>query len=228
MWLYDKLFNRKIEGKSSLDNLEPLVSKVSYEGDKVKINADVQVEGLTSKGIANTGNLANIGDVAVSGNGSFTGTVSANKVNEEGDTELIDLSAYIPTENIKSHTLYAKAYVRHGFLFIVCSGIFITKEISSALNLTLFNNFLSALPDGIGEKIYRADGTKITQTGLGVTFGTNVAGVVSPRSNGSTQTQNQCILSSYAANSLTLTMRGFPALAEDTAVFIDARFVLTL
>lgn len=80
MWLYDKLFNRKIEGKSSLDNLEPLVAKVGYEGDKVKVNSDVQVEGLTSKGIANTGALANIGDVAVTGDGSFSGDVEVGSV----------------------------------------------------------------------------------------------------------------------------------------------------
>lgn len=191
MWLIDKLFNRKIEGESSLD---PLANKVKVDGDEVTID----------------------------------GTLNAKKVVEEGDTELIDLSSYVPTDNIKSHTLYAKAYIRHGFLFIVCSGVFVTKEIASALNLGLFNNFLSALPSGIADKLYRSNGTKVSETSAGGAFGSYVAGVVSPRSNGSTQTQNQCILASNEANQLVMSMRGFPALSEDTSVFIDARFVLAL
>lgn len=50
MWLFDKLMNRKIEGKSSLDNVEPLLEKVVVdvyddEGYDIELPDNVRVEG---------------------------------------------------------------------------------------------------------------------------------------------------------------------------------------
>lgn len=61
-------------------SLLPFSNKVEYVGDQVKIKADVEVEGLTSKGIANTGALANIGDVAVTGDISASGHITGDVV----------------------------------------------------------------------------------------------------------------------------------------------------
>ena len=45
MWLFDRLMNRKIEGKSSLDNVEPLLEKVVVSGDNVSLPDNLEVQG---------------------------------------------------------------------------------------------------------------------------------------------------------------------------------------
>lgn len=51
----------------AIKHLAPLANTIEYVGSQVKINADVALEGLTSKGIANTGALANIGNIEATG-----------------------------------------------------------------------------------------------------------------------------------------------------------------
>ena len=195
-------------------------------------NKDLSIAGLTSKGIANTGGFANIGDVAISGNlsvqGEEKGIITCNALIEEYDTDLIDLSEYVNDTEVKSHSLYAKMKVKHGLLMIVVSGVFVTNAIASALNLTLLKNFYSLLPEAIRSKIYRSDRTNLTENPTQANYSNFVAGMVAPRSNGSTQTSNQAVVTSSESNKLELSVRGFPSMSEDTSVFIDCRFILAL
>lgn len=193
---------------------------------------DIDVNGITSKGIANTGGFANIGDVAISGNlnvqGEGKGVITANEVKEEYDTDLIDLSSYINNTEIKSNTLYAKMKVKHGLLMIVLSGCFITNEIATAQNMVILSNIYSLVPEQIRSKIFRSDGTNITEASSAGAFNQFVAGMISPRNHGTTQSSIESLLVSNNSEELTITLRGFPALAEDTKVFIDVRFTLEI
>lgn len=212
--------------KHLIAKLWPFSNKVDYVGEQVKINADVAVESLTSKGIANTGAIANIGDVAVSGAISATGEISAQKVSEAGDTDLIDLSSYISEDIAKSNTLYAKALVKHGMLHVVLSGNFVAKDLTPADNRILLNNFISAIPESVRTKIVREDGTIITATPTSGAF--RVCTSVGSRFYPGTQGVQLYVLSSNQANNLTLQARPLPSIAEDTNVYIDARFALTI
>ena len=236
MWLIDRLFNRKIEGESSLDSLEPIQEnlkaisgKVGVVGNKVVVDGDFEADGVTSHGIANTGALANIGDVAVSGNISATGTVSANKVVEEGDTALVNLGGYVNTGFAKSHTLYAKLMVRHNVLYVVVSGKVVAGA-SASTNPSLINNFYELLPSGLAERIYRADGTTIDEALSDDTNFNNafICGSLLTKRVGSTLGSANCIMRSTASGNLRLDIYGMGSVSEDAEILIDARFVLTL
>ena len=92
MWLIDKLFNRKIEGKSSLDHLESLkpleeeVENLKDISDKISVNEDtVGVSGnIYSSGDASIG-----GDITANGDASIGGDITAN-----GDASIVgDITA---------------------------------------------------------------------------------------------------------------------------------------
>lgn len=213
-------------------------------------SADLEIKGLTSKGIANTGSLGNIGDAVISGNlyvqkdteenGNLEvegdasvdgdievgGIISAAKVKEDGDTELIDLSPYVFTETAKTNTLYAKMLVNHGVLYIVCSGNFVAQDLSTATNRILLDNFIEAIPESLQSKIKREDGSAINESPSAGS--SKICSCVGGRFSGSTQANQLYLLNSYTRGQITLQIRPLPSTAEDTSVYVDARFVLTL
>ena len=77
----------------AIKHLSPLADKIEYVGSQVKVNADVAVEGLTSKGIANTGSLANIGDIEATGtiDGKLKSGISIT-IDEEAPIEVEEYS----------------------------------------------------------------------------------------------------------------------------------------
>lgn len=194
MWLIDRLFNRKIEGKSSLDNLQPLAEKVEYEGDNVKLN----------------------------------GTLSAKNVVEEGDTELIELGQFVFQSFAKSNSFYAKLLIKHGVLHIILSGKFVAGT-SASTNPSIVNNIFSILPEGIADKIYRADGTKITEEPSTTDWeNAFVASTVSVKRVGGTISTANVILRSVAINTLRIDGYGFGTIAEDANCLLDVRIALTI
>lgn len=183
---------------NAIKALLPFSNKVSYVGDQVKIEADVEVEG----------------------------TISGDKVVEAGDTELIDLSSYIDSDLQKSNTLYAKALVKHGMLHIVVSGNFVAKDLSSANNRFILKSFIEALPESVRTKLFREDGTNITESPSSGAF--KVCTCAGSRIYGSTQVVQLFVLISNQAGDLSVQARPLPSIAEDTQVYIDVRFALTL
>ena len=155
--------------------------------------------------------------------------IAFKSVSEEGDTALIDLSSYVNSGFAKSNTLYAKLLVKHGILNIVCSGNIVCAG-NSATNADILSNFISAVPEAIRSKIYRADGTNITETPVtGGALYAAVAGNVGFRSYSGASSNNQpFVLMSIQANALTLQGRPVPAFTEDTELFIDFRIQLTI
>ena len=189
---------------------------------------DISVEGITSKGIANTGGLANIGDVAISGDlivqGEGKGVITCKEVKEEYDTELIDLSEKVNTLALKSNSLYAKVEVKHGLFILVVSGNAVSAGISG--NALLLKNFASLLPDTIKSKIFRANGIPISEYPENSEY--KVALTPFTKSVGSTISSSSAGLRSESQNHLTLTCYSLGTIAEDTELFIDVRFMLTI
>lgn len=165
--------------------------------------------------------------VEISGDLEVGGEVSAQKVIEAGDTELIDLNEYINSSVVKSHTLYAKAQVKGGYLNIIVSGEFIAQGSSSG-TVRIIDSFYSLI-SSISDKIFRADGSSIENApaSSGV-FDVVVAGNTGVRLTSGSFSQNPFVLESTASEHIALFALSFPTLNEDDKVFIDFRISLAL
>lgn len=156
MWIFDKLFNRKIEGKSSLDgveNLLPLAEKVEYVGEQVKVDADVQVEGFTSKGIANTGGFANIGNVAISGDLDVGGKISIKP------SLAIDIP--LTTNAGEVDIIFSKASIYEFGMFISGNAIIRNPSESQISVSSITAQF--DVPSEYGDKIFDYGGAKVSE-----------------------------------------------------------------
>ena len=175
------------------------------------------------------GTLTIDADSVVDGDLGVTHTISANKVVEDGDTELIDLSSYINESFAKEHTLYAKLLVKHGLCTIIVSGKLIAGESASG-NPIIISNFMNAIPAAIKAKIYRNDGTNLSQSASSSTFIDRIITMVSVPKYvaGSFNNTSLGVLSSIDSDTLTLGGYSFGTIAEDASVVISVRMTLTI
>ena len=150
--------------------------------------------------------------------------ITCKELKEEFDTELIDFSEYILTDFAKTHSFYAKIQVKHNTLFIVLSGSFVAGE-SASTNPNLTSNIMALIPENIKSKIFRMDGTNLTQardTLSYVSFNSitkRVASIISGSS---------VALDSSSSSELKLAGYSFGTIAEDTVCQLDYRLFLAL
>ena len=114
-------------------------------------NEDIQVNGITSKGIANTGNIANIGDIVATG--AISGkTLSQSEPNKEFDI-VINQDLQGCTE---SETSFKKCKVINNILYFIVET---TLTNNTGANVS-FNNlaFKCVVDNEVASKIYRIDG----------------------------------------------------------------------
>lgn len=154
MEIKDRMFNRVIDDPDLDKQVEDIAKEVSVEGIKDK---DIQVNGITSKGIANTGGLANIGDVAISGNldvqGQDKGNITANIISGSEIVErmsgysfnLADLSAY----GVTLTNIYTSA-VKNGNKLTLVAYI----KVNNASATTRLSIFSFSVPSAVGAKLY--------------------------------------------------------------------------
>lgn len=174
-----RLFGRGIQIESS-DNIDfvalhdirffsPVTIGLPNYANNLVVNGtitgkDTTIDGLTSKGIANTGGFANIGDAVISGDltvqGEGKGNVRANTLYQTTPTYDIDL--VLPTEtNITFTPAYMKAVMLENKLNIV--AIF-SMEYTG--NVTQNKLFISMdIPEELASKIYDAKGVALNQSG---------------------------------------------------------------
>ena len=192
--------------------------------DVVKALAEKSTELLAIEDVMSVGEDG----VSIGDNVSITGTITANKVVEAGDTELIDLSSYINSNFAKSHTLYAKLIAKHGFLLLVVSGNFVAGE-SAGANPQILNNFYQAV-SSLGDKIFRAEGTAISAdiSSSSPASNTFIAAANAVKSVGTLSATSLAILQSTAKERITLTGYVFGTIAEDTSCWVDIRIPLTI
>ena len=150
--------------------------------------------------------------------------VSVKTLSEEFDTELIDISEYLRSEVVKSGTLYAKLEVKHNLLFIVVSGNYVAGS-AAGTNPVFTTNFIDAIPENIRGKIYRANGTALNENASGE-YTISIAPIA--KKVGTTIGGGQCEIRSEGKDTITLKGYSFGTIAEDTACFVDMRFILTL
>ena len=85
---------RRMYSKNQLEEqIKSVVSESSEEVISALVGQDISVEGITSKGIANTGGLGNIGNVAISGDLSVSGQITGGEIIE-------NMSGYSFTPNL--------------------------------------------------------------------------------------------------------------------------------
>lgn len=176
-----------------------------------RMYSENQLKEVAAEGIAE-GSLAN-------------SVVKVKELQEEFDTELIDLNEYVNTGFAKSNSLYAKLIVKHNLLIIVVSGSFVAGS-STSTNPSILNNFMSVLPADIKDKIFRMDGTNLTTNRDSISF---IAFTNTPKRIGSTISGTSVVaLASDTTNHLVVDGFSFGTITEDTDCQIDARFILTL
>lgn len=159
----------------SENELRTFIKKYIREsGDDVVaslVGKDLSIEGLTSKGIANTGSFANIGDVAISGDlivqGEDKGNIVASTLKQINPNFELDLGSIIEAlsdENKTFTNIYSKLVVYNRIAYII-----INYKITAINSGTYGDSVISIpnIPEEIGKKIFDMLGndlTKSTQT----------------------------------------------------------------
>lgn len=126
---------------------------------------DIQINGLTSKGIANTGGLANIGNVAITGDldvisGTIKGNLRMSDIKDSaGNSRFIegDTTGYSSKLNIS----YAKWSLSGTHLMIVVAGVLPAGESLTAYTDRLFSMSSPQIPQWILNKIYPTVGIDV-------------------------------------------------------------------
>ena len=125
--------------------LRRLIRKYAVEG---LLGKDINVEGITSKGIANTGELANYGDVAISGDldvqGEGKGKVTANELLERMSGYSFNKTGVTPTLN------YVGVVKTGNKITFAISGVY-TRSSADGSNLSLG---VFSVPEAIANKLY--------------------------------------------------------------------------
>lgn len=122
---------------------------------KALLGQDINVNGITSKGIANTGGLANIGDVAITGDL----TAKSLKQSEANKVFEININSRAGVEFTKR---YCKALLINNILYICAS--FTAKNISDS-PITLSSLELQFdVDEDTGSKIICVDGSNVNDT----------------------------------------------------------------
>ena len=145
------------------------------------------------------------------------------------DATVIDLGEYINTAFAKSNTIYAKLIIKRDMLEIILSGQFIAGA-SAGNNTTILSNFGAAIPDEVRAKIYRADGTNLTEAPTTSDFKNTVVcmGLICKRVGSSLSSSSMFTFTSD--NNANAYINGFAlgTIAEDTDCILDIRFSLNL
>lgn len=140
------------------------------------LGKDINVEGITSKGIANTGGLANIGDVAISGdlvaqgegkgNISATGSITGKTIFSTEAEYTQEFSVYGLPEGLSIASSSFKAFkVIHNVLYLIAA-----LKVENNTENQISGGFLlyaNNIPSEIGSKIFKVDGTNITVESTG-------------------------------------------------------------
>lgn len=142
---------------NAIKALLPFSNKVKYVGDQVKINADVEVEGLTSKGIANTGALANIGD------GSFTGALTGKTIEQSEANYSAVIAAFPTITGGVSSAIFCRVQQLNKSLHIIFVGS-ITNNGESPISFYSTSEVVITLPEGIADKLYDLNGDKVSES----------------------------------------------------------------
>ena len=149
-----------------------LVKVVEDNAVKGIKNKDIQVAGITSAGIANTGGLGNIGNVVVSGDitaqGEGKGVIKANVIEQVAPTWQMDLSIneeYLTTLGFSLISKYYKLVQFGNILYLVCS-LCVQNDTEGAVTVN-WDNLASqngvSIPQDIGDRIYDKNGKKLTE-----------------------------------------------------------------
>ena len=208
------------------------------------VGQDINVDGITSHGIANTGSFGNIGDAVVSGNmyiqedtedsGNLEveGAVKAKTLEQTEPNWSADLEL-LPTNQVTSAGLtgeqvYAGLKIFNNILYIVC--IFkITNATGAAVSLnTAFGGYQDiTLPEEIAQKIVDLTGkTAAEANSARVLTQLNVCS----NSLGGTR---QCYLqvdNKNTANQISVSVRQYETnnLADGTSISLEARAFMIL
>lgn len=134
---------------------ENQIKKIIEESPATVVEAlkgqDISIEGLTSKGIANTGGLANIGNVAFSG-GDFTSSsakIFENIKDSQGHNRFVEGEGNMQTRDGIT-PVYVKWSLSGSHLLLVTSGT--ARNETVIPNAFIFGSFV--LPEWIYNKIY--------------------------------------------------------------------------
>ena len=124
-------------------------------------------------------------------------------------------------------SLYAKIQIFGKELYIVISGRFVNGA-DVSLNTSILNSTTIDIPDEIASKIYRADGTKLTENPSSLAIENNtIVGLIGVR-----QTSNlaslSCILRSDSPKSIKIDGFGFGTHNQGSSYFIDLRTFLII
>lgn len=135
-------------------------------------NEDIQVNGITSKGIANTGGFANIGDVAISGDlnvqGEGKGKISANTLEQKlANKEFnVVMSTTLPEGLSESETGFKKCKVINGVLWLIILTRIINST-GSSISVGSDLSFDVEVDAETGSKIFKDDGYSINDYASG-------------------------------------------------------------
>ena len=178
---------------------------------------------------ADFGDVELAGDLSVGGDASVTGDLSVTgKINSAWEYEK---SLTINPDWLNGLTLvssFAKLQVKNGVVYIVISAL-LKNETENAIttpnNASIFNE--SGLPNDICAKIYRKDGTKVSEN-VG-----DVSNIISKRAytsnvSGGALTNFDTSLNSNAVNGMFLYPRSQFTLNADASVCFDYRTFITL
>ena len=191
-----------------------LARETIEDAEYVSLDGDLNVDGDLAVGV----------NVAVDGDITCLGDITCKELLEKNDTELIDLTTYVNSNFAKSHTFYAKMYVKHNILHVVVSGGFVAGA-SAGTNPTILTNFMSLVPDNLKAKLFRMDGTPISEAKDTLSY---IAFTSVVKRVGTSFSNSQCAIDSSSQTSLTIAGFSFGTIAEDTECQIDIRFELLL
>ena len=188
-WIKDKLMNRKIEGESSFDGLEPLAEKLSIddESQDFVLDGSLRVDEIKTKPVDgkqatisggyiilfdsdstialynNDGVLEIPAPVKITGDGEFSGDVVVKTIKQSQANWNANDS--FDTLDVPSGLVYTKKYARleeiNGVIYVViCFSIENTTE--NAISF-LFDKVVE-LPESIASKIYDFDGYTVAES----------------------------------------------------------------
>lgn len=207
--------------------LENFIKKHVVDG---LVGKDINVNGITSKGIANTGAIGNIGNVTISGDlnvqGTGKGKVVANTLEQKIPNWELDIKSMLNPNFFKdSSNLYAKLVLLGNELSLVISGKFIAKEDANPYKGFIVNKVVD-IPDSIASKIFRGDGTSLDVAPSTTDLFNRTITEFMYCKNTPAISSSQIILASSYAKEISLTAYGFGATTEDQECFIDLRVQL--
>ena len=128
------------------------------------VGKDISVEGISSKGIANTGGFANIGDVTISGDllvqGEDKGKIKGNTL--ESVNPLYERNINFPetSGNFSIEPIYTKVIQWNHTLRIVIS-VKVTNTGETSANVPNIYPSRFTIPTSVGSKVYDVDGNSV-------------------------------------------------------------------